>query len=188
MPPAEPSAAPDVQSILEEAMRQRAMKEAAAPPEPTLAEEDAETDRFLDETDPEREELADYPAAGHLKGETLIEEQFTKKRTAESVEQEFAAQQEQSGVKELFNAKNIEMKSELNNKEVVAATRLLFMGERYDIPAYGHFVDNFLRLKVSTLRKGRREYIEGLHAEEKKEAGKDLSPMMALMQSLGGQQ
>jgi hypothetical protein len=98
---------------------------------------------------------------------------------AETVE----SQERATGAKELFNSDNIDLKSELNPKEIVAASRLLFMSERRGMPGFEHFVTNLLRLKVSNARKGRREYIEGLHAEEKKEQGRDMSPILELFRN-----
>jgi hypothetical protein len=116
----------------------------------------------------------------------LLEDNFNKRVSVEQIDANTEAQSH-SGVHELLTPQSIDLKSELNPKEVVAATRLLFISERYDMPGFEHFVNNLLRLKVSLMRKGRREYIEGLHAEEKKEQGRDLTPIAALMRGIGGQ-
>jgi len=96
-------------------------------------------------------------------------------------------QNKRVGVAPLINGDDIDLKTELSNKEIVAAARLKFISERYDMPAFGHFVDDFLRLRVSLARKGRREFIEGLHADEKRDQTiRDLTPLGALMQNLRG--
>jgi len=118
-------------------------------------------------------------------GGRLIEEQFEHKRSEESIRTEISGAQK-TGSKELLTGDDIDLKTELNHKEIIAASRLLFMSERYEMPVFTHFVTNYLRLKVSKDRKGRREYIEGLHAEEKKEAGRDLSPLGALLNTITG--
>jgi hypothetical protein len=118
-------------------------------------------------------------------GGQLIEEQFEHKRSEESIRTEISASAK-TGSKELLTGDDIDLKTELNHKEIIAASRLLFMSERYEMPVFTHFVTNYLRLKVSKDRKGRREYIEGLHAEEKKEAGRDLSPLGSLLNTITG--
>ena len=113
----------------------------------------------------------------------LLENSLSKKVDEQDMKQEMF-EQGRTGSRELLTGDNIDLKSDLNGKEIVAASRLLFMSERYEMPAFKHFVTNILRLKVSNMRKGRTEYIEGLHAEEKKEAGKDWSPIQALMSKI----
>lgn len=115
--------------------------------------------------------------------EQLLEEQFEKKKSEDQIRTEIAGQTEGT-VRDLVTGQDIDLKSELNTKEIVAATRLLFMSERYQMPHFTHFVNNFLRLRVSKERKGRVEFIQGLHATEKKEQGKDLTPLAQLIDSI----
>lgn len=154
------------------------LKEVPTPPEeyrqkPVVVKQTPVTDK------PDPELLA------MLEEEGLIENSFKKEVTAEQIEEESKPRTENT-VAELFNAENIELKTDLYPKEVVAAAQIMFMAERYDIGGLDHFVHNLLKLKVSQLRRGRREFVEGLHAEEKKERGPDLTPLGALLGRLGG--
>ncbi len=119
-----------------------------------------------------------------LKGEKLLEKQFEKKMTEEELHL-LAEKNNERGVKELFNPQGISLKTELSPEETVLFSQLMFMGNRYNIGGIDDFANNLLQFKVSLMRKGRREFIQGLHAEERRDAGKDLSPFQALMSKIG---
>jgi hypothetical protein len=125
-----------------------------------------------------------------LEGERLLEDTFKKDISLEELQE--AGQQKQealNGSAELFNARNIELKTDLSPREVVAASKLLFIADRYNIDGLRDFVYDLLRLKVSQFRKGRGEFIQGLHAEERRQQGMEgggFRPIDMLLGKLGG--
>lgn len=133
-----------------------------------------------------RRDLADDEELLRMLGdEGLLEDSFRKEINAEDVKKE-SEREASNSISELLSADNIELKTDLFPKEVVAASQLLFMAERYGIEGLDHFVHNLFKLKVSMMRRGRREFVEGLHAEEKRERGPDMTPLSALLGRLGG--
>lgn len=115
----------------------------------------------------------------------LLEKSFDKRLTEEEINL-LAEEGGRRGVNELFSGDGIALKTELNTLETIRFSQLLFMANRYQIAGIDHFVNNLLQLKVSLNRKGRMEFIQGLHAEEKRMMGQDMSPIQALMSKLGG--
>jgi hypothetical protein len=120
-----------------------------------------------------------------MRAEDLLEASFDKRLTEEEINV-LAQENNRKGVSELFNADGIALKSELNPIETVRFSQLLFMANRYEIAGIDDFVNNLLQLKVSLMRKGRGEFIQGLHAEERRTQMQDMSPIQALMSKLGG--
>ncbi len=102
--------------------------------------------------------------------ERVLEEVFAKTITEEDVKAQ-SQSQERNPSNELFEARNVHMKTELNSKEIIAISKLLFISDRYIIPAYEDFVNNYMALKISHKRLGRREFIDALHAEQRREEG-----------------
>lgn len=96
------------------------------------------------------------------------------------------ADERKSGASALFEDQNIDLKTELTQHEILRVAQLRFMSSRYHMQGVDAFLDNFLRLKVSKDRRGRGEFIQGLHAEERREKGADLSPLQALFKGFGG--
>ena len=96
----------------------------------------------------------------------LIEDSFKKSASYDSLVED-NKKKEGSSVTALFNGGEIEQKSELNQREILIMSRLLFASGRYKLSGIDKFVNNLLKLKVSHRRQGRREFIDGLHAEEK---------------------
>ena len=115
----------------------------------------------------------------------LLEQSFDKRLTEDEINL-LAEENGRRGVTELFTADGIALKTELNSVETVRFSQLLFMANRYEIAGIDQFVNNLLQLKVSLARKGRSEFIQGLHAEERRMMGQDMSPIQALMSKLGG--
>jgi hypothetical protein len=64
--------------------------------------------------------------------------------------------------RELFTVENIKLKTDIDDREVLMLTRLLFLADRFMIPEMADWVDNFMKLRVSRRRKGRGEYIEAV--------------------------
>jgi len=120
-----------------------------------------------------------------LEGEQLLENSFEKKMSEKELNY-LAEQQNKKGVTQLFEKDGIGLKTELTGQETVLFSQLMFITDRYKIKGADQFINNMLELKVSLNRKGRREFIEGLHAEERREQNRDLSPFQAIMQKLGG--
>jgi hypothetical protein len=118
-----------------------------------------------------------------LDSDRPIEEKITKQLSYEEV-QDATAGAQQAGVKALFDSKDIELKTEVDEREIIAINRLLFVGSRYRIDGMSEFVENLLKLKVSLHRRGRTEFVQGLHAEERRLLGRDMSPIGALLTRL----
>ena len=116
--------------------------------------------------------------------ESLLEDHSKKVIDVQQMDDELEAQSK-SGAKALLNKEDIELKTELTPIEVMAASRLLFVADRYDIQGIDQFMSQLLQLKVSQNRKGRREFIEGLHAEERRQTGSDLSPIASALNKIG---
>ena len=64
-----------------------------------------------------------------------------------------------------------EVKTELNDAEILTISKLRFMSERYNLPVLNDFTNNLMTLKISRHRKGRGEFIQGLHADERRDTG-----------------
>lgn len=114
----------------------------------------------------------------------LIEDSFKKSANYETIVQE-ANEVAQSNISSLFNSAEIEQKTELNTDEVLVISRLLFASQRYSLVGVDEFINNLLRLKVSHQRRGRREFIEGLHAEERRGMARDAGPIASFMSRVG---
>jgi len=143
---------------------------------------------------PTRDELDDGyppPIPRGMTEEALLEQVFDKTITQEDIEAQQQAQannkDDNHGSKELFDDSKIELKTELSPVETVAIARLRFMANRYDIPAFRVFTDDIMKLKVSNRRQGRKEFIQGLHAEEKRQqqAQQGGTPMDWILGKLG---
>lgn len=125
----------------------------------------------------------------HLEAEKLLEETFDKSLTVEDLQQSAQAEPELEGAKALFDSHDIELKTDLSPREVVAASKLLFIANRYDIHGLNDFINDLLKLKVSQFRRGRGEFIQGLHAEERRGqamAQGGFRPIDMLLSKLGG--
>lgn len=102
-------------------------------------------------------------------GLDLIENVFDKRVTDADVQREVAEESNQSNSKLLLDKRDVEVKTELNDTEISNMSKLLLVAERYDVPVLHHFCHNMMTLKISRRRQGRREFIQGLHADEKRE-------------------
>lgn len=118
-------------------------------------------------------------------GADMLLEDYSKKTVDMGKLEEEADKQQKTGAKALLNKEDIELKTELLPIEVLAISRLLFISERHNIKGLDQFVKRLLELKVSQHRKGRQEFIQGLHAEERRQAGGDLSPLAAALTKIG---
>lgn len=73
-------------------------------------------------------------------------------------------------IKELFNEKSIETKTEwLNPSEVFVASKLSFIGVHADIPLMDEFIKVLERKRISLNRKGREEIILALQERRQEE-------------------
>lgn len=112
--------------------------------------------------------------------EELIENEFNKDVHEEEIEAEIK-ETESKSVGALFNTQNISLKTELNGKEPMLFSTGKVISQRFQINELDVWLNHVLEFKVSNERKGRREYIEGLHAQEKREQGGERSPLMNLL-------
>ena len=99
----------------------------------------------------------------------LLENVFDKRVTDADVQQEQADMNSQASSKALIDKKDIEVKTELNSSEITAMSKLLLIAERHNAPIIGRYLENLMTLKISHKRQGRREFIQGLHADERRE-------------------
>lgn len=68
-------------------------------------------------------------------------------------------------VKELFKSENIDLKTDLTDKEITALTRIYYLAMKLNISGLKNLLDKFIRLRVSKDRKGRNEVVEMMKAE-----------------------
>lgn len=65
--------------------------------------------------------------------------------------------------KELFNDKEgLKLKTELDETEIRGLARLTFIAQYYKIPALNIWIQEFIQLRVSKKRQGRKEFIEAI--------------------------
>lgn len=101
----------------------------------------------------------------------LMENVFDKRVTNEQVDAEIKKEQNKNDSGRLLDKKDVEVKTELNDVEIVTIAKLDFIAERYKIPALNEFTNKLMTLKISRNRKGRGEFIQGLHADERRDTG-----------------
>ena len=99
----------------------------------------------------------------------LVENVFDKRVTKEQIDQEVEMQNNQSNSSALIDKKDVEVKTELNNKEIFSSAKLLLISDRYQVPLLETYLKNVMTLKISKDRQGRKEFIQGLHADERRE-------------------
>lgn len=114
----------------------------------------------------------------------LLESSFNKEKEVNDIKKE-VEDKNNSSVGALFSSQDIDLKTELTNKEILAISKLLFVSKQYNIKNIDVFINKLLRLKISKERRGRNEFIQGLHAEERKNNGQDLSPIGSFLNKLG---
>lgn len=147
-----------------------------------------EAEKLLEEAFGEPEPEPTVPVVVEKK-EQLLEETFDKSLSVEELQASASQVEEKLGASALFDSKDIELKTDLSPREVVAASKILFIANRYQIGGLSDFIYDLLRLKVSQFRKGRGEFIQGLHAEERRQQGMDgggFRPIDMLLGKLGG--
>lgn len=151
----------------------------------------AEAEQFLEEAFREKEPPRKYvrKPIRTSEDEDLLEETFDKRLSMEELQQSVNHEPEKTGAAVLFDSKDIALKTDLSPREVVAASKLLFIANRYHIDGLSDFIYDLLRLKVSQYRKGRGEFIQGLHAEERRQQGMvegGMRPIDMLLNKLSG--
>lgn len=99
----------------------------------------------------------------------LLENVFDKRVTDDDVQREMYLESNKNDSGRLLDKKDVEVKTELNDVEIVTISKLRFMAERYRVPVLNEFTNNLMTLKISRARKGRTEFIQGLHADERRE-------------------
>jgi hypothetical protein len=103
-----------------------------------------------------------------VKDLAMLENVFDKRITERDVERELTAETRNDSGR-LIDKEDVEVKTELNDQEILSISKLRFIAERYDVPVLNEFTDNLMTLKISRKRKGRQEFIQGLHADERRE-------------------
>ena len=103
-----------------------------------------------------------------VEGLALIENVFDKRITDKDIQQEINKDTRNDSGR-LLDKKDVEVKTELNDAEIVNISKLRFIADRYHVPVLKDFTDNLMTLKISRNRKGRTEFIQGLHADERRE-------------------
>ena len=104
-----------------------------------------------------------------VKDLNLIENVFDKRITDQDIERERASEGNQSNSRLLLDRNDVETKTELNDVEINNMSKILLIAERYNVPVLYDFAQNIMTLKISRGRRGRREFIQGLHADERRE-------------------
>lgn len=105
---------------------------------------------------------------GDVQELALLENVFDKRITDRDVEREMAVETRNDSGR-LLDKEDVEVKTELNDQEILTISKLRFVAERYEVPVLRDFTDNLMTLKISRHRKGRTEFIQGLHADERRE-------------------
>lgn len=67
---------------------------------------------------------------------------------------------EESPSMELFKDNNIKVKTELSRDEIGIVSKLYFVTEYFELSGFSELLNNFLKLRVSKDRKGRKEYVD----------------------------
>ena len=98
----------------------------------------------------------------------LLENIFDKRITDNDVDRQMAVETRNDSGR-LLDKEDVEVKTELNDAEILTISKLRFVADRYGIPVLRDFTDNLMTLKISRNRKGRTEFIQGLHADERRE-------------------
>jgi len=98
-----------------------------------------------------------------VKDLNLIENVFDKRITDQDIERERASEGNQSNSRLLLDRNDVETKTELNDVEINNMSKILLIAERYNVPVLYDFAQNIMTLKISRGRRGRREFIQGLH-------------------------
>lgn len=62
--------------------------------------------------------------------------------------------------KEIYSVKNIELKTELNDSQIMAFSQGRAFANRYKVPLLAEFIKNISKYSISKNRKGRKEFSE----------------------------
>ena len=60
--------------------------------------------------------------------------------------------------KEIYSIKNIELKTELNDAQIMAFSQARAFANKYKVPLLNEFVKNLSKYSISRNRKGRKEF------------------------------
>ena len=60
--------------------------------------------------------------------------------------------------KEIYSTKNIELKTELNDAQIMAFSQARAFANKYKVPLLNEFVKNLSKYSISRNRKGRKEF------------------------------
>ena len=99
----------------------------------------------------------------------LLENVFDKRVTDSDVEAERQQIEGQASSRSLIDKRDVEVKTELNDAEIQSMSKLLLVAQRHNAPIIGEYLQNLMTLKSSRNRRGRREFIQGLHADERRQ-------------------
>ncbi|MFB6089159.1 MAG: hypothetical protein ABEK36_05255 [Candidatus Aenigmatarchaeota archaeon] len=77
--------------------------------------------------------------------------------------------------KELFESKDVEVKTELSSEQVMIISRLKILGEKlktkYDSNMVNNLIDNFLKLQISKDRASRKEFVSSFQSKNDERIG-----------------
>lgn len=119
--------------------------------------------------DKDKEDLIPVPVdTRDVQDLALLENVFDKRITDDDVQREMAVETRNDSGR-LLDKEDVEVKTELNDAEILTMSKLLLISDRYSVPVLREFTDNLMTLKISRNRKGRTEFIQGLHADERRE-------------------
>lgn len=68
-------------------------------------------------------------------------------------------------LKELFNKKELETKTDLNIKQIILINKKRAIAEALDFKELSECIDDFLLLSISKDRQGRKEFVEAFKGE-----------------------
>jgi len=79
--------------------------------------------------------------------------------------------QNSESVRELFNEKNIKVKSDLDKHHISIIARLYFQAKLTDLPELMQICDEFITLRVSRDRLSRKEFVQAVQPPAQDDGG-----------------
>lgn len=118
----------------------------------------------------------------------LTSNKDNKTKTATDISQEINDNVTIRGLNELFNVtdENIDIKTELEPREIRQILRLKFMAKEFKIIGLDKWIIKFMRLRLSKERKSRKEIIDMIKADLSNEIKMMGNYKGALMRGIGG--
>ena len=75
--------------------------------------------------------------------------------------------------KEIYSTKNLELKTELNDNQIMAFSQARAFAKKYSVPLLAEFVKNISKYSISKGRKGRKEFTDISKANLQLASGED---------------